>query len=1097
MSASSHLYYQPTSLYHGLQNKLGENNCFLNVTIQLLWQLGPFRTHLLQFSSMLPESYLLDDNKHNMILSLCRIFALYQQSSDQVLPIEELRVFLSTLSNKFLVGQIADSNEALDCILQQLHAELSVICPEKFKCLSHFVFGGMTLEQIICRECGATSEPAVRNNFLLYFQAMEMIGEIKSLHTSAPSLFKSFATLLNPPNTRGSAVNQDSNSVYQMQKSVQFGKMLKKCMMSVGNRQCPDTSSGTNSTDPNGQPCAARPACQGIGNVFFFTLEPPLALALSLSWPSTSKQEKDNLTCLYDMIAMRLYLHDIFSDDIHANAQQSDTTNGARREGPSYMFRGLVCYYGLHYVSIFHILQNDSRTPGSPKRPDEMVYYLFDDYKVKSIGSTWEDVIRFCISNCYQPVLLLYELEKSTFVSEDMVRYDTKSILSDWLCGVCSAEGAGMASTSASATVQPTEDYFGSSAAFPDDREGGESVVTTVSSGSAQQDTDGSVVLTNSGKSLRLSDFAKQVSIHHVHKDSKYVPEVYKKTQSPPPQEKKNSSAGGKSAGLKSLVPLSKVVAASPPAHVPERERLSSTDSLSTDKRSLMSDEDQKAIKKAVSEMDQAIDEVRQRWSLPKLKPIEAYYVSEPKESNSGGLKTFQGANDKEVFPKGSISSDNSTYVKRINSSQKLGASSLPPELSKDSKYISYDIPEELLTPRSISPLTPRITSTGSIYGDSFSKSTNGVIKNILQSSPIIQHWKRRFEHYAVNVPVLAHPSTRMPTLGLVVAEDSKNIDRYPMVIMFVEDPISHKVLLPKHVASKIQLLDHIIRVNNVDIVDMSFEQFIFFIQSFQKVDELVTFYFQSSHNYLCYFCKHCEQESRVSVEKEEELKKATDGGKKVLMRAVRIYCQHCQQESLAMEPAKCPRRRVTTHRNNIRPAAHNNNKNNNNRNSLLHATSTFYQPPMTSRAHVHTLSLPQDWIAHYDQRWILEDPTRQVQFGDIVHFPEMVSGAGDFEGVYLAVAVTDGIVALWQSDVEQPTFPPIIADMLRDQHTTLQAYYELSIVEGMFFPQSIADTFGENSQDFWESAERFPTEQFLSVNTQEWHFPYIPYRND
>lgn len=888
MSSSNQLYYQPTSLFHGLQNKLGENNCFLNVAIQLLWQLGPFRTHLLQFSSMLPESYLLDDTKHNMILSLCRIFALYQQSSDQVLPVEELRVFLSTLSNKFLVGQIADSNEALDCILQQLHSELSSICPEKFKCLSHFVFGGMTLEQVICRECGATSEPSVRNNFLLYFQAMEMTEEIKSLHKSTPSLFKSFATLLNPAGARASAASQDSNSVHQMQKSIQFGKMLKKCMMSVGNRQCPDVSSGTatSASNANGEPCAARPACQGIGNVFFFTLEPPLALALSLSWPSTSKQEKDNLACLYDMISMRLYLNDIFSDDIHANAQQSETSNTASRAGPSYMFRGLICYYGLHYVSIFQILQHDNSTNNVT---NEMVYYLFDDYKVKSIGSTWEDVIRYCISNCYQPVLLLYELEKSTFVSEDMVRYDTKSVLSDWLCGVCTTpegEESGYVLPSSS-SYQKTDSYFGSSAAFPDDREGQESVVTE-SSGSVHQDHENS--LSTSGKSLRLSDFAKQITIHHVHKDEKYVPELYKK-----PAAKAESKKEG---GLKSLIPLSKAVAAT--VHTPERERLSSMDSIGTDRKSLVSDDDQLAIKKAVSEMDQAIDEVRQRWSLPKLKPIEAYYVSEPKESNGKGMASFQGNNAKEVFPKGSISSDNSTYVKRINSSQKIAASNLPPELSKDSKYLSYDIPDELLTPRSLSPMTPR--NNTNIYGDSIATAAEVAVKNILQSSPIIQHWKRKFDHYAVNVPVLSHPFTRMPTLGLVVAEDSKSADRYPMVIMFVEDPITHKIFLPKHITSRIKLFDHIIRVNNVDIVDMSFEQFIFFIQSFQKVDELVTFYFQSSHCYMYYTCKYCEKETRVSVAKEEELKKATGGGKKVLMRAVRVYCEHCKQESLAME---------------------------------------------------------------------------------------------------------------------------------------------------------------------------------------------------
>ncbi len=34
----------------GLQNRIGEYNCFLNVIIQCLWQCGAFRTRLLQLS---------------------------------------------------------------------------------------------------------------------------------------------------------------------------------------------------------------------------------------------------------------------------------------------------------------------------------------------------------------------------------------------------------------------------------------------------------------------------------------------------------------------------------------------------------------------------------------------------------------------------------------------------------------------------------------------------------------------------------------------------------------------------------------------------------------------------------------------------------------------------------------------------------------------------------------------------------------------------------------------------------------------------------------------------------------------------------------
>ena len=37
-------------------------------------------------------------------------------------------------------------------------------------------------------------------------------------------------------------------------------------------------------------------------------------------------------------------------------------------------------------------------------------YLLFDDHRVINIGS-WEAVKQKCVKSCYQPVLLLYELE--------------------------------------------------------------------------------------------------------------------------------------------------------------------------------------------------------------------------------------------------------------------------------------------------------------------------------------------------------------------------------------------------------------------------------------------------------------------------------------------------------------------------------------------------------------------------------------------------------------------------------------------------------------------------------------------------------------
>ena len=85
----------------------------------------------------------------------------------------------------------------------------------------------------------------------------------------------------------------------------------------------------------------------------------------------------------------------------------------------------MVCYYGLHYVSIFHsIIKKDFKTTSINTNSNtanneannnssngDGDYLLFDDETISNIGN-WDAVKIKCIKSCYQPVLLLYELEK-------------------------------------------------------------------------------------------------------------------------------------------------------------------------------------------------------------------------------------------------------------------------------------------------------------------------------------------------------------------------------------------------------------------------------------------------------------------------------------------------------------------------------------------------------------------------------------------------------------------------------------------------------------------------------------------------------------
>jgi len=59
-------------------------------------------------------------------------------------------------------------------------------------------------------------------------------------------------------------------------------------------------------------------------------------------------------------------------------------------------FKGLVCFYGRHYIAFFCSLKHRA-------------WYLFDDRRVKVVG-TWDNVLKKLVNGKLQPVLLFYEL---------------------------------------------------------------------------------------------------------------------------------------------------------------------------------------------------------------------------------------------------------------------------------------------------------------------------------------------------------------------------------------------------------------------------------------------------------------------------------------------------------------------------------------------------------------------------------------------------------------------------------------------------------------------------------------------------------------
>jgi hypothetical protein len=423
-------YYEQTKTHKGLRNQVGQNNCFLNAVIQALWHLGPFRMQLREIIKLFASGNLVSSEfvDNSFLLSLCNLFTQYEFTEERVLPPDELRSLLGRLDDKFGFGKIADANEALETILQRIHDEF---CPDRCKCLAHQIFSGNVLEQSACDLCGASTEPVLRDYYMLYFQAAEIIETSNSFNNSNNSnnnnnystpLFPRVQKVIKYVRSTFKRQHTEKLSQEEFRKNRFFGQLLHYSLTNLGKKSCP-------TNDDDSRPETYR--CTGRTSLKTYSLEYPLALSCSFSWLD-EMANIDSIRQFMELIPSTLYLYDIYNNKIEQEVdrklpsywrtntshpiyveQNKDELNQKLLQfidGPSYALQGLVCYYGKHYVSIFQAHGNEES------------FILFDDHRIRLIGS-WIDVIEECVKSRYQPVLLFYELEKVEQESQQQQHY--------------------------------------------------------------------------------------------------------------------------------------------------------------------------------------------------------------------------------------------------------------------------------------------------------------------------------------------------------------------------------------------------------------------------------------------------------------------------------------------------------------------------------------------------------------------------------------------------------------------------------------------------------------------------------------------------
>jgi len=435
-----------------LENETGANHCFLNVVIQALWNLQSFRRRLLlapehphtpwaqQGFDNGPEESAVDASPDMQVYcALKSVFSGLDASEATSLPPDALRLALSKVydtEGRFKLGEMEDASETIEALLGILHAshvqnlstETVAECKASLSskpgdascrcisaaarveeasnfgchplCLGHEVCGIEYVDFPRCTFCGATGEPSVSGSYLYSAYVTELLNcQRSSSPTKSDSEIQQIAS--DPLSLLQEAVVQLTSNLGGSSPSSLQDALRQLCQQEVGSK-CPD--------------CNSRKTML----MERWLTRRPHVFIVSLAWPS-SNPGREAIWLVIQMIRPTLRMEEIFRTDLSAKGEQFPSASSAASASltagvdAGYVFRGLICYYGMHYIALFWCF--------SRKR-----WILFDDTCVKE-KQDWNSVVNLIMTGLYVPTLVFYEcLEEDSSSSSESLEELTRQV---------------------------------------------------------------------------------------------------------------------------------------------------------------------------------------------------------------------------------------------------------------------------------------------------------------------------------------------------------------------------------------------------------------------------------------------------------------------------------------------------------------------------------------------------------------------------------------------------------------------------------------------------------------------------------------------
>jgi len=276
----------------GLLNQPGENNCFLNSAIQVLWHLAVFRRsfRLLTGHACLGASCI--------FCALKVIFEQFEYSKDTSLDPNALRNALAETfheQNRFQIGRMDDAAECFENILTRIHIHIANEVDETQSCtiphcIPHQKFGMSLLEQLHC-SCEATSEPDTHIEMVHYVASKALCNTDREMRM------------------RNKVIHD-------------FGKLIRLAGSDEG-RMCP-SKCGETSVE-----------CRRI------LMNSPDVISIGIVW-DTAQASLEEISELLCILGTTLKISDLFSTVVDEKTAKKEL-----------VLVGMVCYYGKHYSTYF------------------------------------------------------------------------------------------------------------------------------------------------------------------------------------------------------------------------------------------------------------------------------------------------------------------------------------------------------------------------------------------------------------------------------------------------------------------------------------------------------------------------------------------------------------------------------------------------------------------------------------------------------------------------------------------------------------------------------------------------------------------------